>query len=209
MATATCDTSSEVLLYGKRGHIVTPRAISFDSPDSSYSTLSTTKWRTGFVNRSFGSLSTFKRLQEYSKCQVVQEDILEELQIKEIILSDIFSRSFIIVDTTSKTLQQEKVDEIITAECLEFCESHDFINTLNDCLYQIKQNFILVQKIQAELNHFYDDEELDNEPHVEIEIKVNTSRETAENNYDKWLDWFVKNVSDSVRKFFILTIDRV
>jgi len=59
-----------------------------------------------------------------------------------------------------------------------------------------------------ELSHFYDDEEQDNEPHVTIEAKVNTSQETAEKNYDKWLDWFV-GLSASYRKFFILTIDRV
>ena len=41
--------------------------------------------------------------------------------------------------------------------------------------------------------------------HIESEY---TSQETAENNYDKWLDWFV-GLSASSRKFFILTIDRV
>jgi hypothetical protein len=127
-------------------------------------------------------------------------------------LGDISGYLFIIVDTTSETLQQAKNDELecaITDECLKFCESHNFINTLNDCLYQVKQNFVLVKKIQAELSYFHDDEELDNEPHVTIEVKVNTSREIAESNYDIWLDWFVKDVSDSVRKLFILTIDRV
>jgi hypothetical protein len=220
MVTATasiCDTSSEVLLYNMRGHILAPKAASFDLPDSSYSALSTANWRTGFANRNFGNferLNRLKQLQKYFECQAIQEGILEEsrqLQIEKILLGDISGYSSIIVDTTSETLQQAKIDELectITNECLKFCESRNFTNTLNDCLDQVKQNFKLVQKIQAELSYFHDDEELDNDPYVEIEVKVNTSRETAENNYDNWLDWFVKKVPDSIRKFFILTIDR-
>ena len=113
---------------------------------------------------------------------------------------------------TSQAIEEaptEKINEIITAECLEFCKLHNIIKTLNECLYQVKKNFIFVQKVQAELSYFHDDEELDNEPHVEIEVKVDTSREIAESNYDNWLDWFVKKVPDTIRKFFILTIDRV
>lgn len=103
----------------------------------------------------------------------------------------------------------EKINEIITAECLEFCKSHNIIKTLNECLYQVKQNFLFLQKVQAELSYFHDDEEFDSKPHVEIEVKIDTSREIAESNYDNWLDWFVKKVPDTIRKFFILTIDRV
>jgi len=99
--------------------------------------------------------------------------------------------------------------DMATETCLEFCNSHGLTDILRQCLEQVKENFgVSEQEIQAELSYFYDDEELDNEPHVAIEVKVSTSQETAENNYDKWLDWFV-GLSASDRKFFILTIDRV
>lgn len=111
-------------------------------------------------------------------------------------------------DNDSGVLQQASIDEIIPDECLEFCESYDLVETFYDCVRQAKQDFESVEKIQAELGYFHDDDEFDDEPHITIEVKVNTSRETAEGSYDRWLDWFIVKVPDSVRKFFILTIDR-
>jgi len=128
------------------------------------------------------------------------------------IMKSILQSELTKVSAISQAIEEttiEKNNEIITTECLEFCKSHNIIKTLNECLYQVKQNFVFVQKVQAELSYFHDDEKLDNEPHVEIEVKVDTSREIAEINYDNWLDWFVKKVPDTIRKFFILTIDRV
>jgi len=111
-------------------------------------------------------------------------------------------------DTTFETSQQEDIFEARTVECLEFCKSHDIKDTLKECFSTIKEEFgSSLKKIKAELDCFYDDEE-ESEPHVAIEITVNSSRQIAEANYDQWLDWFVKDVPDSVRKFFVLTIDR-
>ena len=113
-----------------------------------------------------------------------------------------------VIDTTSSALQQEKIDKVINFESLSFCKSHDLSDTLYRCLQRVEELFKPVTKIRTELSCFYDDDEFDNEYHIIIEATVNTSREIAESNYDKWIDWFVKNISDSVRKFFILTIDR-
>ncbi|MGD0784711.1 MAG: hypothetical protein ABR969_02745 [Sedimentisphaerales bacterium] len=135
-------------------------------------------------------------------------DFHETINMVNFLLQSEFARG----SATSQAIEEtpiEKISEIITAECLEFCKSQNIFKTLNECLYQVEQSFEFLQKVQAELSYFHDDEEVENEPHVEIEVKVNTSREIAEKNYDNWLDWFVKKIPDAIRKFFILTIDRV
>lgn len=207
------DTSSNIL-----DDIGFRKVYSGDLLDSSYFALNTTGRKTDIANNRFSNfkiLNKFGKLQGYSESQTIQNFILGELN--QLSIEDRYFRSdpkfqFIFIDTSSDNLEQAKsseLEDIITDECMKFCESHGFIDTLNDCLYRVEQDFELLKKIQVELGYFYDDEEeLDNEPHVIIEAKVNTSREKAESNYDEWLDWFIESVPRSIRKFFILTVDR-
>lgn len=112
------------------------------------------------------------------------------------------------MDTTSDVLELEMINEVISPECIDFCEAHGLAEDFDCCLQKIKSVFKDASRIEAELNYFCDEEEMDEEPHISIEVTLNATWETAESYYEEWLSWFVENVSDSIRKYFILTTNR-
>jgi hypothetical protein len=176
--------------------------------DSSFFALNTDGRRQGIANDFFGNLKLWNR---YIKVQEYPEHQTYQSLIAGWHFSVFAELKFIDVDTSSDNILQFKsrvTECIITGECKRFCEFQNFIDTLNECLFEIKDKFTSAVKIKAELEYFPDGEDCDSEPHVIIEVRVNSSREIAESDYEGWLKWFIKKIPDSIRKYFVLTIDR-
>lgn len=178
-------------------------AKSLQSYDTSSDMISGVQMVVGYNNQ-----FDFDLYGSYDEWQPELEGYANELQVAE---SRIFPRlleNSNITDTTSGVLELERINEIISPECTNFCNSHSLVETFNRCLQKIKDVFKDATKIEAELNCFCDEEEIEEEPHVSIEVTLNATWETAESYYEEWLSWFVENVSDSIRKYFILTTNR-
>jgi len=92
--------------------------------------------------------------------------------------------------------------------CIEFCNSRGVIPVLRKCLGQAQVIFSNVRSVRAELGYF-EDEGNEDYGHVVIRLEVRTDQDTMLDEYDRWVDWFIDNLSATNRTLFTLTVSRI
>jgi len=92
--------------------------------------------------------------------------------------------------------------------CIEFCNSLGLIDDLRNCLNQLEHTFSNIKYLFAELDYFQD-EDTEDQDHIAFNVEVQSSRDTSKAEHNKWIDWFVENITDDKRQFFVLDLVRV
>jgi hypothetical protein len=98
--------------------------------------------------------------------------------------------------------------ELVSSECLEFCDSHQLNSLLEACFKKAHEVFSNITKLFAEYDYFRDEESEDS-GHIVIRVEVSSDQQTALGDYDRWVDWVVDNLTPQQRRFFTLTVKRV
>ncbi|MGB8226257.1 MAG: hypothetical protein WCE45_05255, partial [Sedimentisphaerales bacterium] len=68
--------------------------------------------------------------------------------------------------------------------------------------------FSNIKHLFAELDYFQD-EDTEDQGHIVFNVEVQSSRDISKMEYNKWMDWFVKNITDNKRPFFVLDLVRI
>jgi hypothetical protein len=92
--------------------------------------------------------------------------------------------------------------------CVEFCNSLGLIDDLRNCLNQLENTFSNIKYHFAELDYFQD-EDTEDQGHIVFNVEVQSSRDVSKAEHNKWIDWFVENITDDKRQFFVLDLVRV
>jgi hypothetical protein len=92
--------------------------------------------------------------------------------------------------------------------CIEFCNSHRLIPDLRMCLDQVQEIFSNRRSVRANFGYF-EDEGNEDSGHVVIRLEVQTSQDAVLEEYDRWIDWFIDNLSATNRTLFTLTVSRI
>jgi len=93
--------------------------------------------------------------------------------------------------------------------CIEFCNSLGLIDDLRNCLNQLeKRTFSNIKYLFAELDYFQD-EDTEDQGHIVFNVEVQSSRDVSKAEHNKWIDWFIENITDDKRQFFVLDLVRI
>lgn len=101
-----------------------------------------------------------------------------------------------------------KFPEPVTDVCTEFCDSHSLNPVVTRCLTKAREIFSDIKSLYAELDYFRDDESEDSS-RVVIRVEVDSDQGTVLNEYDKWVDWMVENISPCDSNYITITVKRI
>lgn len=108
--------------------------------------------------------------------------------------------------TLSDTTSIEEKDEFegkASGTCIDFCNSKGLLIPLRLCL---KKADVLFSSLFANIDHFLD-EDVKDDTHVVIRVKTDSDLDTAFNKNIEWREWFIENIADEHRGYFVLIVE--